>query len=77
MTEVEILENMLKKCAEAGYQPTPNVTRIAHTKAMLCKEDWKRCPCDKANEARFCISDACKADIEKNDICHCQCYKKV
>lgn len=77
MTENEILGNMLKKCAESGYQPTPNASRIAHTKAMLCKEDWARCPCDKANEARFCISDACRADIEKNGICHCRCYKKV
>lgn len=76
LTKEEILQEMLKKCAAAGFVPTDNAPRIAQTKSVICKDDWKRCPCDKPKSERFCISDLCKSDIERDGICHCRCYKK-
>lgn len=76
ITETEILKEMLKTCAEAGFKPTANASKIARAKSMLCKDDWHRCPCDRENEARFCISELCKSDIEKDGICHCRCYER-
>lgn len=78
MTEEEILKEMLTKCHEAGFKPTLNATRIAKSKKMFFGDkEWMRCPCDRDNKDRFCISDLCKADIEKDGICHCRCYQKA
>ena len=30
-----ILDNMLKKCEEAGYTPTKNIEKIAKAKSMM------------------------------------------
>ena len=37
----------------------------------------QRCPCDGQNEKRYCISELCRNDIERDGICHCRCYRKV
>ncbi len=73
-----ILEMMLENCKNAGYYPTPNIEKIAKAKNMMFGEgEWRRCPCDGQNEARYCISDLCRSDIERDGICHCHCYQKV
>lgn len=73
-----ILENMIKHCAEAGYATTENAEKIAKAKNMMFGEkDWKRCPCDGHNENRYCISETCRKDIERDGICHCRCYCKL
>lgn len=73
-----ILEKMLKNCACEGYATTGNVEKIAKAKNMMFGEkDWKRCPCDGKNENRYCISETCKKEIERDGICHCRCYCKA
>ena len=73
-----ILEMMLENCKNAGYYPTENIQKIANAKNMMFGEgEWRRCPCDGKNEKRYCISDLCRSDIERDGICHCRCYKKV
>ncbi len=73
-----ILENMLKHCAKEGYITTPNVEKIAKAKNMMFGEnEWQRCPCDGQNENRYCISEICKKDIERDGVCHCHCYCKA
>ena len=72
-----ILDKMLNNCSEYGYEPTENIEKIARAKNMMFGEaEWSRCPCDGNNEARYCLSELCRSDIEKNGICHCRCYKK-
>ena len=73
-----ILDEMLKQCSEAGYVPTKNIEKIAKAKNMMFGEsEWKRCPCDSSNQARFCISEQCRKDIEEKGVCHCNCYQKA
>ena len=72
-----ILEMMLENCKKAGYYPTDN-EKIAKAKNMMFGEgEWRRCPCDGTNEKRYCISDLCRSDIERDGICHCRCYRKT
>ena len=73
-----ILEKMLKSCASQGYVTTQNVEKIARAKTMMFGDDeWSRCPCDGKNENRYCISETCRSDIERDGICHCNCYAKA
>ena len=73
-----ILEKMLKNCAEHGYISTDNIEKIAKAKNMMFGEsDWRRCPCDGHNENRFCISETCRQDIERDGVCHCRFYCKA
>ena len=72
-----ILEKMLENCSNEGYEPTKNIEKIARAKTMMFgDEEWKRCPCDGTNEKRYCISELCKSDIERDGECHCHCYQK-
>ncbi|MCQ2735166.1 MAG: hypothetical protein MJ212_04390 [Alphaproteobacteria bacterium] len=73
-----ILEMMLENCKKSGYYPTQNIEKIAKAKNMMFGEnEWRRCPCDGSNEARYCISELCQSDIERDGICHCRCYQKA
>ena len=73
----DILENMMQKCKAAGYTPTENIEKVARAKAkMFGESEWQRCPCDSSNSARYCISELCRSDIERDGICHCHCYSK-
>ena len=73
-----ILEKMLENCRNAGYEPTENIEKIARAKNMMFgEEEWIRCPCDGKNDNRFCISELCRSDIERDGICHCRCYRKA
>ena len=64
-----ILEKMLENCKKAGYCTTENVEKG--------EAEWQRCPCDGNNSARYCISELCRSDIERDGICHCHCYTKA
>ena len=65
---MSILDNMIQRCAEAGYTPTKNIEKIANAKKMMFGEqEWQRCPCDGNNPARYCISAQCRKDIEEKD----------
>lgn len=73
-----ILEKMLNNCETCGFQPTENVEKIARAKNMMFGENcWERCPCDSKNDDRYCISDLCRSDIERDGVCHCHCYSKA
>lgn len=73
-----ILEKMLDNCKSCGLQPTENIEKVARAKIRMFGEDsWQRCPCDGENQERYCISDLCRSDIERDGICHCRCYAKV
>lgn len=75
---MSILDNMIQRCAEAGYTPTKNIEKIANAKKMMFGEqEWQRCPCDGNNPARYCISAQCRKDIEEKGVCHCNCYTKA
>ena len=68
---------MLENCEKAGYATTKNVQKIANAKQMMFGEaEWHRCPCDGNNPARYCISETCRQDIERDGECHCHCYCK-
>ncbi len=72
-----ILEKMLENCAKAGYTTTKNVEKIAKAKTMMFGDaEWQRCPCDGQNPERYCISELCRSDIERDGVCHCNCYTK-
>lgn len=72
-----ILEKMLEVCQEKGFQTTENVEKIARAKNMMFGDaEWQRCPCDGNNDLRYCISELCTSDIQRDGICHCRCYKK-
>ena len=73
-----ILEMMLENCKNACYYPTENIEKIARAKNMMFGDnEWRRCPCDGQNAERYCISELCRSDIERDGICHCHCYKKA
>lgn len=73
-----ILEKMMENCRSAGFEATENIEKIARAKNMMFGEtEWHRCPCDGNNSNRFCISELCRSDIERDGICHCRCYKKA
>ena len=72
-----ILDKMLENCEKAGYTTTKNVQTIANAKQMMFGEsEWHRCPCDGQNPERYCISELCRSDIERDGECHCHCYCK-
>lgn len=72
-----ILEKMLNNCNAYGYAVTENAEKIAKAKNMMFGEaEWSRCPCDGNNSERYCLSELCRTDIERDGICHCRCYKK-
>ena len=73
-----ILEKMLENCKKAGYCTTENVEKVARAKTrMIGEAEWQRCPCDGNSSARYCISELCRSDIERDGICHCHCYTKA
>ena len=58
--------------AEAAFR------EIARAKNMMFGDtEWTRCPCDGKNDNRYCISELCRSDIERDGICHCRCYRKA
>lgn len=73
-----ILEKMLGNCESYGLKPTENIEKMAKAKSrMFGEEAWQRCPCDGENEKRYCVSELCWSDIERNGVCHCRCYAKA
>ena len=75
---MSIKEAMEAVCDVNGYVPTENLEKIAKAKERFFTEaGWQRCPCDKNNPLRFCISPLCRADIERDGCCRCKAYKKA
>ena len=71
----EELKDLLLSLAESnGLEPTENFEKILNAKALF--KIGIRCPCDKNNPERYCISKLCLSDIEKEKSCHCNCWRK-
>ena len=62
-----ILEKMLGNCESYGLKPTENIEKVAKAKSRMFGED----------EKRYCVSELCRSDIERNGVCHCRCYAKA
>ncbi len=75
--DINYIEDSIITLAEQnGYNLSDNLKAIAKAKyRFFGVENWRDCPCVKdGNHA--CISAQCKADIEKDGICHCNLYKR-
>lgn len=57
-----------------GLSQTENFYKIVEAKERLNID--MRCPCDKDNKDRYCISKKCLDDIERDGHCRCNCFKK-
>lgn len=75
MSVENILTKMMESCNKEGFFPTKNIEKIAKAKNfMFGEEEWQRCPCDGQNENRYCGSELCHSDVERDGICHCRCF---
>ncbi len=85
LTEEEILQKMTEAGAKHGFVTNENGIKIARAKKRMfvdtvsdeeyTGEEWKRCPCDGNNPARFCVSDLCQSDVRTKGVCHCNCHR--
>lgn len=66
-------QEMLSLCYSAGFEPTENIDKIVKAKERF--GIGLRCPCDRNNPERYCISRQCILDILEKGKCHCGCYK--
>ena len=72
----EQLEKTMRKLAEAnGVGITENFDKILNVKELF--GIGLRCPCDRDNESRYCISEQCLKDIKETGRCHCNCFCEV
>ena len=75
MSAENILEKMRSYAKEHNLEETKNIEKIARAKNMMFgEEEWQRCPCDGNNPDRYCGSDLCAEDLQRDGICHCHCY---
>lgn len=64
-------------CDAFGYLPMANLEKVARAKEKLFTEkEWRRCPCDKNDPDRYCISKKCQEAIERDGVCGCHCFCK-
>lgn len=70
----ELREQLLALARKNGLEPTEYFDKIVKAKEHFGLT--LRCPCDRDNEDRYCISELCKSDIEKDKTCHCCCWMK-
>lgn len=72
--EISLKEEMLSLCAAAGFEPTENIDKVVKAKERF--GIGLRCPCDRFNPERYCISEKCAKDIISGGHCLCNCYRK-
>lgn len=74
---VEYIESQINQMAEdEGWGLTKNVSKIATVKnRFFGVDEWQRCPCYPQDDTvHGCGSEACKAEIEANGVCHCNLF---
>lgn len=71
----ELTEQMLSLAKQHKVKPTEHFDKIVNAKERF--GIGLRCPCDRDNEARFCISEQCLQDIKETGHCHCNCFCEV
>jgi len=67
-------DELLNIAKEHGVEPTEYFERIVKAKERFGLST--RCPCDRDNKERYCISPLCMSDIDTFNTCHCQCWRK-
>lgn len=73
----EITKKIEKMAEENGWELTGNQQKIAKVKHRFFGEEWYRCPCYPQDDTiHGCGTEACKAEIEANGVCHCNLFRK-
>ena len=73
----EIKETLQKLAEDNGFELTGNVDKIIAAKLRFFGEDeWRKCPCDRVNQGRFCCSTQCQKDVRETGTCHCNLFKR-
>lgn len=70
---MELREQMLEICKNAGFEPTENFDKIVKAKERF--GIGLKCPCAKDDGDRYCISEKCAKDVIEKGKCLCRCYK--
>ena len=72
----ELIKKKIKELAKInGFKLSDNVDKIINAKIRFFGEDeWRRCPCERDNEARFCCSQLCQTDVRFHGECHCRLF---
>lgn len=74
----DVVETYIREIAkEFNWDVTENLARIVKAKLMFFGiDEWYRCPCYKPTETQYgCGTKACREQIERDGICHCNLYK--
>ena len=76
-TEVGLKKIICRVADAHGFDLSHNADKIVNAKLMLCKEDYKRCPCDHTpGSKRYCGSPFCVRETKENGRCHCGLFLK-
>ncbi|MBQ9737902.1 MAG: hypothetical protein IJV75_00095 [Alphaproteobacteria bacterium] len=77
MVEERIKSEIKEMADNIGFDLTDNVDKIIKAKLRFFgEENWRKCPCDRGNEERFCCSNQCQKDVNENGVCHCNMFKR-
>ena len=72
----KIKETLKKLAKENDFELTENVDKIIAAKLRFFgKDEWRKCPCDRNNQGRFCCSNQCQKDVRETGTCHCNLFK--
>ena len=72
------IKNLLIKHGDYHVE-VEQLKKIINAKILVFGPNLKhiyRCPCDSQNPERYCGSDRCLQDIEKEGHCHCNLFWK-
>ena len=71
------LRQVIDRVAEAhNFEVSDNKEKIINAKLMMCKGDYKMCPCDHRPESkRYCGSPFCVQETRENGRCHCGLFR--
>lgn len=69
--------NLLDKIAvENNLELTENAFNIARFRART-QMPMEKCPCEPNSTDRGCIGKKCWDEINKDGVCHCQCFRRA
>ena len=72
-----IVKKVNRIAEKNGFTITENKMKIIEAKLMLFRGgDYMRCPCKSFDESKYCGSEACLKEIQKNGVCCCGLFKK-
>ena len=75
--EKEIKQTLEELAIANDFDLSSNVDKIIAAKLRFFGADeWRRCPCDRDNNGRFCCSTQCQKDVRETGACHCNLFKR-